>query len=372
MRIDFVADAVYPFHNGGKEKRLHDLATALVDQGHEVHVHTMHWWSDPAPTHVVGGVVMHALCRVHPLYAGDRRSIKQALLFSLACLRLARVPFEVLDVDHMPYFPLLTARIACGLRRKPLYATWHEALDADSWRRYMGPIGVIAFAIERITSRLPRAIGTASAQTRRNLASHHRRTRGVRLVGTGVDLDTIATTQPAAEPTDILFVGRLVKDKQVALLLDAMALIRAQRPGTTCTIIGRGIEEDRLRAQVERLGLGDAVRMIGWLAESHDVYAHMKSAKVFALPSNREGFGMVVAEALACGTPVVTIDSPENASQHLINPGVSGSVTANDPRAFADGLLEWLDRSDKLDPEDAGTLDLAWPSIAARQLEVYT
>ena len=85
----------------------------------------MKWWSGPS-TIVLSGVSLHAICRFHPLYRGTRRSKAQALLFGLATLKLLTKDFDVLDVDHIPYFPLFSARLVCVLRGKSLTATWHE------------------------------------------------------------------------------------------------------------------------------------------------------------------------------------------------------------------------------------------------------
>lgn len=369
MRIDFVADAVYPYHHGGKEKRLRGLTDALVAQGHEIHVHTMHWWQEPERVIHRDGITWHALCREVKMYSGDRRSIREALAFSLACLRLVREPFDRLDVDHMPYFPVLACWIVTTVKRRPLYATWHEALDGATWRAYMGPLGRVAHVIERLSTRLPRAIGTASPATRDNLARFHRRTTRVHVVGTGVDLEAISACSPTTDDVDVLFVGRLVKDKQVALLLDALALVKEKRPSVRCLIIGSGPEDERVRTQIRDLGLDEAVRIIRSLEKSEEVFSYMKKASVLALPSKREGFGMVVAEALACGTPVVTIDSPDNASRLLVDEGVTGSVCPPTARAISDAILHWLDHAQPISAEIAS--EFRWDDIATRQLEVY-
>ena len=370
MRIDFVADAIFPYHKGGKEVRLHNLTTTLVAQGHEVHVHTMHWWPEPDDHKREDGVHLHALCPAYPMYNGTRRSISQALKFSAACLKLVKVPFDHLDVDHMPYFPVLTTWAVAKLRRKRLYATWHEALDRPTWVKYMGPAGVIAHAVERVSVKLPDAIGTASGVTREKLETRHGRSDRVHVVGTGVDLDTVRATRPTPEKVDVLYVGRLVKDKQVSLLVDAMRLVLAEQPGTTCVLLGRGPETERLTRQIRTLGMSGQIRIIPEVPHASDVYAYMKRARVFVLPSNREGFGMVAAEAIACGTPVVTVESPENAATHLIEPGATGSICEPNPESLAEEILMWLRTNRRPDPERVAD-KFDWQKIAKRQVGVY-
>jgi hypothetical protein len=111
-----VSDGVYPFNKGGKERRLWENSRRLVAGGVEVHIYTMKWWTAGRVLNL-DGVQLHAICKRRSLYHGERRSMVQAVLFGLTTLKLLVARFDVLDVDHMPYFPLFSARIVCALRR---------------------------------------------------------------------------------------------------------------------------------------------------------------------------------------------------------------------------------------------------------------
>ena len=104
-RIGFVCDVVYPFNIGGRERRLWEITRRLATMGIEVHIYTMKWW-DGENTLDLNGVQLHATCKQWPLYHGKQRSIMQAVMFGLATFKLIAARFDVLDVDHMPYFPL--------------------------------------------------------------------------------------------------------------------------------------------------------------------------------------------------------------------------------------------------------------------------
>src|SRR6266704_2206777 len=140
LKIAFVSDAVLPFHKGGKETRMYHLAQELVQMGQDVRIYTMKWW-DGADTYVHEGMTFYALCRLHPLYVGKRRSIKEGVLFGLSCFKMMRYRFDVIETDHMPYFPLFSTKIVSLLKRKPLFATWHEVVGLKAWREYMGFAG---------------------------------------------------------------------------------------------------------------------------------------------------------------------------------------------------------------------------------------
>ena len=103
----------------------------------------MKWWTG-GKTLNVDGIQLHALCKKRSLYHDGRRSIAQALIFGLATLKLIVARFDILDVDHMPYFPIFAARIVCALRRKQMVVTWHEVWGKSYWQKYVGRLAPIA------------------------------------------------------------------------------------------------------------------------------------------------------------------------------------------------------------------------------------
>ena len=124
-RLAIVTDAVAPWHSGGKETRTREYSQQLARNGFEVDIYTMKWWSG-GPVTDQGLVRLHAICRQWPLYAGQRRSILQAVAFSLACLRLLTARFDLVE-STVPILPMLVVKFVCVIRRKPLIATWHES-----------------------------------------------------------------------------------------------------------------------------------------------------------------------------------------------------------------------------------------------------
>ncbi|MDL5155689.1 glycosyltransferase family 4 protein [Actinomycetospora termitidis] len=130
----------------------------------------------------------------------------------------------------------------------------------------------------------------------------------VAVIGNGVD--PVAFTVPPAPVharRDVVFVGRIeIAQKGLDLLLDAWAQA-ADRIDGCLLLAGTGPDEEALRERARELGIADRVRFLGWVA-GRDKAELVARARIAAVPSRFETFGIVAAEALAVGTPVVAYD----------------------------------------------------------------
>jgi glycosyltransferase involved in cell wall biosynthesis len=117
----------------------------------------------------------------------------------------------------------------------------------------------------------------------------------------------------AGAPPVILGVGELGSRKDFVTLIRAFALVRAEHP-CRLLILGRGRQRERLLALASELDIADAVDLPGFVANP---YPYMRQAAVFALSSRWEGLGIVLVEALACGTPAVSTDCPSGPREIL-------------------------------------------------------
>lgn len=369
--VAIVSDAVYPYHKGGKEVRYHQLVSGLAERGFDVHVFTMHWWKGPRDR-LDDGVHYHAVCRRYELYSGSRRSIVQALMFALGCVRLLRYRVDLIDADEMPHLHLFTVRAVSRLRRIPLVVTWHEHWGARYWREYLGLLGSVAAVVEVLTLRLADHLIAPSPETARRLCDQGVAKERVTVVPNGVDLEALRSSRPSSQSYDVLYVGRLLEHKHVDLLLDALVQLRARGRELSCAIVGTGPERGRLEEQIEREGLRSAVDMLGGQADQREIFGLMRSAGVFVLPSTREGYGIVVAEALACGLPVVTTNHPDNHARELLKEGVNGWLADLSATSLADSIASALDSraaAGKPAPGEADTL--GWDACVDRTIEVY-
>jgi len=341
MKIAFVSDSIYPYNKGGKETRSYELAKNL-SKNHEVHFHTMKFWKGKDIIKPED-FYLHGICKEMPLYKNNRRSIGQGISFGLSAFKLFKEDFDVLDADHMVYFHLLPLKLACLIKRKKFVVTWHEVWGKKYWMNYMGKKGIFGYLIEKLSSKLPNQIIAVSEHTKENLIRELKvKEEKIAVIPNAIDIEEINKVKPSKEKSDIIFAGRLISHKNVNILIKAMSHLKHKK----LIIIGDGPEMQNLKSLTNQLGLNQTKNIIfkGFVKENKDVLALMKSSKVFVLPSEREGFGISVIEANACGIPVITINHKDNASRFLIQEGKNGFVCTLDETDLANTITEALSR----------------------------
>ncbi len=158
-------------------------------------------------------------------------------------------------------------------------------------------------------------------------------------------------------------VGRLNPVKDQALMLDAVARLRARGVDVALVLVGDGPLRDALATQVARLGLGDRVRLLG---DRGDVPTLLRGLDLFALSSRSEGYSMALLEACAAGLPIVATDVGGN--REIVFDGRNGRlVAAGDVEAFADAVAGLV-----AEPALAARMGLAARAWALRDATVAT
>jgi glycosyltransferase involved in cell wall biosynthesis len=156
---------------------------------------------------------------------------------------------------------------------------------------------------------------------------------------------TLFHPRPRAEdgaPPLILSVGRLREKKGLDTLIDACAKLRARQQPFACEIVGYGEEREHLQLRIDRLGLGNQVRLVGALARDEVIAAYARTA-VYVQPSriaadgDRDGIPNVLLEAMAMGLPVVA--SRVSGIPELVSHGRNGLlVEPNQATLLADAI----------------------------------
>jgi len=332
VRVCLVYDCLFPHTVGGAEHWYRNLGERLAADGHHVTYLTLRQWEcgeDPA----VPGVDVRVVGPRMPLYVSDasgRRRILPPLVFGLGVLwhlLLHGRRYDAVHTASFPYFSLLAAAVAKPLHRYAIVVDWHEVWSRAYWRSYLGRVGgAVGALVQRCCARVPQRAFCFSRLHAARL--HGEGLRGEPTVLTGEYVGSLERPQPAPARDVVVFAGRHIPEKRVPALLPALAHARESAPGLGAEILGDGPERPRVLAEIERLGLADAVDAPGFVAHTR-VEEALRTALCMVLPSSREGYGLVVVEAAARGTPSVVVAGEDNAATELVDDGENGFVAAS-------------------------------------------
>jgi glycosyltransferase involved in cell wall biosynthesis len=377
VRVCIVYDCLYPFTIGGAERWYRNLAERLASSGHEVTFLTRRQWrrgDEPA----IPGIRVIAVSPRMELYAHGRRRILPPLLFGLGVLahlwRHGR-GYDVVHTASFPYFSLLAAGAVRRRGRFRLLVDWHEVWTRDYWHEYLGALGgLFGWKIQRACLRVPQRAFCFSRLHERRLREFGVRGELTRLEGQYVG--PVEAGQPRPARTVAVFAGRHIPDKRVPALVPALAAARAEIPDLHGEIYGDGPERGKVLAAIAGFGLEGVIVAPGFV-DAAVLEASLATALCLVLPSQREGYGLVVIEAAARGVPVVVVDGPDNAAVELVEDGSNGAIaTSAEPRELAaaivrihDGGPELRESAAKWFQRNAGRLSFA--SSFTRVLEDY-
>ncbi|RKT54485.1 glycosyltransferase [Saccharothrix australiensis] len=340
---------------GGGSLRTHEIDRRLVAAGHRVTVLTTRF--PGCRDRVQDGV------RYVHVGPGRGRTLVGRVLGYAAALPFAarRHAADLVVEDFFAPFstmgaPLWTGRPTVGV------VQWLNARDKA--RQYHLPFHLVErFGVRRHRRLVAVSRGVADRLTALNPRAH------VEVIGNGVDPRAFAATP--SDGADVVYIGRLeFMQKGLDLLLGAWSSACAHVTGTL-VVAGTGPGGRRLRDLADDLGIADRVRFAGWVT-GQAKYDLLARARLVAVPSRFETFGIVAVEALATGTPVLAFDIP---CLREVVPAHSGElVTPFDVPAYAEALIR-LHRTPKTGDRVRRARSFAaaydWDALARRQADFY-
>jgi glycosyltransferase involved in cell wall biosynthesis len=341
MRICIVYDCLYPYTVGGAERWARNLAERLAAEGHEVTYLTLRQWDrgehpglDPRIRVVTVGPRM-------ALYTGGRRRILPPLRFGLGVLvHLARRrrAYDIVHLSAWPFFAALAAHIALVGTQTPIGIDWHEVWSREYWQEYLGRLGgLVGYAVQVLCVRLPQHAFCFS-----RLHAGRLRQEGLRGEVTVLEGEYAGSLEtPTARPAEplVVFAGRLIPEKRAPLAVAAFAQAASRIERLHGEFYGDGQEREALLRAIEEHGVGEIAVAPGFV-EASTIDAALRSALCMLSTSRREGYGMVVVEAAARGTPSIVVAGEDNAATELIEEGINGFVVPSaDPAEIAHAIV---------------------------------
>lgn len=351
LRLAFLTEVFYP-HIGGQEIFFQELAEAMVRRGHQVDVYTISHQQGLAVTESINGVTVHRYPNggryMKPRIRALRRNWTDIVKYSAGVRRLvSKRDYDFFLMNEWPLMHIMAlpkearARSAihwCEIREDPLLRT--------------------------LQAQFPRRVGMNFAVSESVAAAIRKQShRKCGVLPSGLVADRYRS-RPRAERSGVLYVGRLAPHKNLTMLVDAFALAAGRGFTGDLVIAGRGPSQKDIENHVRASPIASRVRVLGPVDEAQKIDLLSQSA-VLGMPSRREGFPRVIAEAMASGLPTVTADFVENGGKDIVTQFGSGVVCGTEPADFADGLFAaeagW-DTFSQAGLDGARTLD--WAQIA--------
>lgn len=313
-------------HAGGAEIHLHEIFGRLARAGHAIDLVTSGW---------DGGTPAAQLDGMRVTRAGGRHTFAlRARGVVRRLLRANAYDIVVEDINKLPLFlPTLTRLPFCAIVPHLFGST---AFAEASW-----PMAAAVWLAERAIPRVYRRAGfhAISDSTRDDLVARGVARERIAVIYPGVDAEWYRPdpATPRAPVPTFLYVGRLKRYKGVDLALAALAAARATRADLRLEIAGQGDDRPRLERLAAALGLGEAVRFLGFVPEE-EKRRLLRSAWAVVLASPKEGWGISNVEAAACGTPALASDSP--GLRESVRHGTTGYLVPHgDVAALAERML---------------------------------
>lgn len=344
-----------PWVAGGGAVRVFELYRRLADA---VDATVVTGRFPGARDEVVEGVRYRRLGAAGP-YAFSR------LTYAAAATRLLRTAaYDAAVFDFSSYTPIFVPR------GRPVGITVHH-LTGPTARERWGRAGGAAVAIleRRMLQRACYFSATSSA-TLKELRKVVGDASWVELVYAGVPDELFALER--RDRGGLLYFGRLdVFQKGLDTLIEAFALIAAEHPRVRLAVAGRGKDAARVEELAARAGVAGRIELLGAVSEA-DRQRLFGQAAVLLMPSRFEGFGMVAAEAMAAGVPVVA--AAAGSLPEVLDPPNGGVlVPPSDPRALAaavDRLLRSPEAREALGASARRSAErFRWDAVAKRHLE---
>ena len=289
--------------------------------------HTVEWFSASFP----GAAAVEELDGIRIVRAGRQWTVHwQAFKRYRKSLR-GRFDVVIDEVNTMPFFTPLWAGI-------PTFMLIFQLARAVWWYESPFPINAVGYAIEPMYLRGYRhtPVFTISRSTEQDLRSLGFK-GPITIIPIGIETVAFAPRAKADTPT-FLYVGRLAPSKRLGDMLEALAQFRRATGAGTLWLVGSGSEryQRALTKLARRLNVMGSVTFWGRVSVS-EKHRLMTEAHALLMTSLREGWGLVVTEASACGTPAIVYDVP--GLRDAVRSEATGLIVRARPRDLSNAMI---------------------------------
>ena len=349
MNILFISDVFFPRVNGVSTS-INTFATELRALGHHVTLIAPSYTDEDKQEEWIVRVPSHKI-----YFDPEDRLMNFGKLKAL----LPWIRDKHFDVIHI-HTPFTAHYVGIHFGKKldiPVVETYHTFFE-DYLHHYL------PFIPQFISRKLARTISRRQCNAVDGIVSPSKpmldvlKQYGIKtpaeVVATGLDESSFANVDgehfrmshdiPLTQPM-LLFVGRVAHEKNIGFLLEMHLELIKNHPDALLVITGEGPAEESIKQSIEKLGISNKVRMIGYLDRGHELIACYKAADIFVFASKSETQGLVLLEAMAQGTAVVAI--AELGTKSILIEGEGVLIAKDDINDFADKVSALLSDAPK-------------------------
>jgi glycosyltransferase involved in cell wall biosynthesis len=349
MNILFISDVFFPRVNGVSTS-INTFATELRALGHQVTLIAPSYTDEDKQEEWIVRVPSHKI-----YFDPEDRLMNFGKLKAL----LPWIRDKHFDVIHI-HTPFTAHYVGIHFGKKldiPVVETYHTFFE-DYLHHYL------PFIPQFISRKLARTISRRQCNAVDGIVSPSKpmldvlKQYGIKtpaeVVATGLDDSSFASVDgehfrmshdiPLTQPM-LLFVGRVAHEKNIGFLLEMHVELIKNHPDALLVITGEGPAEESIKQSIEKLGISNKVRMIGYLDRGHELIACYKAADIFVFASKSETQGLVLLEAMAQGTAVVAI--AELGTKSILIEGEGVLIAKDDINDFADKVSVLLSDAPK-------------------------
>jgi glycosyltransferase involved in cell wall biosynthesis len=375
MKIVYISE-YFPYLDeddisGGAESRCFNIAKEMSKK-HNLIVITS-WRKGQTRKHMIGNIKVLRVGPHHP-YTNEG-AILSRFKFALAAYRIAKkIKSDIIEgYNYISYIP---AYYAAKKTKAKAIKTYHEVWIGE-WIKNKGIItGSFGYFWEKWVLNLKwDKIISVSKFTANRLIKNKIPKSKIDVVYNGINLKEYQKVKEKKykEPT-VCSISRLTPKKRVNDLIRAIHLVKKDIPDIKLIIVGKGEESTKLKFLTRKLGLEKNIEFTGFVKEYKDVMRILKKSHIFCLPSVLEGFGIVMAEAMASETPYVCSDI--EVLREVTNNGKGGLIfKQKNPIDLAHNIKELLTNkklySQKIKEEKELIKRYDWEKITDKINKIY-
>lgn len=319
MKVALCTEILYPLY--GVERRVYEFARRLPRYGIEPEIFT-----STSPKHFKRlSITQVSHCTIT---SPPKRNYAFCLNYMFSLFRqLMKRDYDLLQAEG--HLSLVPCSLAAALRKKPSVATVHDLYLSEWGSMYKSAASIFGATFEVLSCKMPfDHVITVNSSLKEKMESILKmRREKVQILHSGIDTGYIKSIPHENRDGSIVYIGRLVPQKNVDMLIKAYALLPKEiRRVHRLKIVGEGSERARLEALANSLGVG--VIFTGKIEKHESVLAELKKSSLFVLPSRRESFGITILEAMCSGVPVISTRT-EGPSDHVKN-GETGFLVSSE------------------------------------------